>query len=109
MSPTARSLKYLRELGYTTAIVEKWNPHAKVRQDLFGFADIVAIAADEPGVLAVQACVTGDQSKRVAKIHAESRAAIWRAAGNRIEVHGWAKCGPRGKRKTWQLSQTEIP
>ena len=33
MTPTARTLHHLRKLGYRAAIVEKWNPFAKVRQD----------------------------------------------------------------------------
>lgn len=67
-SPTQRSLRYLREQGYLPAVVEKWNPHAHVRQDLFGFVDIVAVRRDE--TLAVQACsgAGGDPARRVRKI-----------------------------------------
>jgi hypothetical protein len=44
---------HLRELSYHTRVVEKWNPFAKIRQDLFG-ADVLALKPGEP-VLAVQA------------------------------------------------------
>ena len=40
MSPTARSLAHLRSLGYTARVVERWNPFAKIRQDLLGAAEI---------------------------------------------------------------------
>jgi hypothetical protein len=30
MSPTARSLAHLRELGYTAKVVEHWNAFAKI-------------------------------------------------------------------------------
>ena len=33
MTPTQRSLKYLREQGYTVAITERWNPFARIRQE----------------------------------------------------------------------------
>jgi hypothetical protein len=36
MTPTARSLAHLKALGYEERVVEKWNPFAKIRQDLFG-------------------------------------------------------------------------
>lgn len=93
------------------AVVEKWNPHARIRQDLFGFADVLAIQPGQVGVLAIQACITGDQSKRVAKIHSDALAKTvnaWLIAGNRISVWGWSKKGPRGKRKVWELSATAI-
>lgn len=117
MSPTARSLAVLRKEGWTAGVVERWNPGARVRQDFLGFADILAVrpiafiegqGTRADGVLAVQACVTGDQSKRLAKIQQEPKAAVWRAAGNTIEVWGWAKRGPRGKRKVWTLTRTVV-
>jgi hypothetical protein len=36
VTPTQRSLAYLRAEGWQVAIVERWNPHARIRQDLFG-------------------------------------------------------------------------
>jgi len=49
-SPTQLSLDYLNKLGMTCAIVEHWNAHAGVRQDCFGFGDILAYGR-EKGVL----------------------------------------------------------
>ena len=80
MTPTQRSLEYLREQGYLCAIVEKWNPHARIRQDLWGWCDILAIRKNE--VLAVQVTASG-VSDRIKK--------PVREAGIRIEVHGWRK------------------
>ena len=79
-----------------------------MRQDFLGFADILAVEPGKTGVLAVQACVTGDQSKRLAKIALEPRVALWLAAGNRVQVIGWAKRGARGKRKLWVASVTDV-
>ena len=101
-SPTQRSKAKLIAEGYTVAITERWNQFAHVRQDLFGFADMVAVRIGTTGVLAVQTTSGSNVSARVEKIRNEPRAGIWLACGNRIEVHGWRKVGPRGKRKTWE-------
>jgi hypothetical protein len=87
-SPTARSLAALRERGYLVATVEKWNPHARIRQDLFGFIDLLAIRDGE--TLAVQVTASG-VSARVKKITESATLPIVRKAGWRILVHGWRK------------------
>ncbi len=88
-SPTQRSLALLRERGYTAAVVERWNPYAKIRQDLFGCIDVVAVGNGE--TVGVQACHYSDVSKRLEKIgNAEALPAI-RAAGWRLLVMGWHK------------------
>lgn len=51
-SPTQRSLAHLRSLGYRVAVVERWNPHARIRQDLFGVLDLLAVRDGE--ILGVQ-------------------------------------------------------
>lgn len=92
-SPTSRSLAYLREQGYTAEVVEKWNPHARIRQDLWGFVDILAIT-DQPGlppVLAVQTTSGGEVARRIAKIVDHPNVGIVRRAGVTIHVHGWRK------------------
>ena len=92
-SPTSRSLAYLREQGYTAEVVEKWNPHARIRQDLWGFVDILAIT-DTPGlppVLAVQTTTGGEVARRMKKIAEHPNVGIVRRAGVAIHVHGWRK------------------
>lgn len=99
-SPTQRSLARLRKAGFDAAVCEKWNPHARIRQDLFGVFDIIAITPF--GILAVQCTSGSNVAARIAKITASAAATRWLAAGGMIEVHGWRKTGERGKRKTWQ-------
>ncbi len=106
-SPTQRSLKELRRLGFVAAVAERWNPHARRRIDLFGFIDLVGIKPACP-VIAIQACAASGQSARVKKIKAEPLAKVWLETGSKIYVWAWGKRGPRGKRKTWQVSETEI-
>lgn len=107
MSPTQRTLALARELGFDAQVVEKWNPHARIRQDLFGIIDIIAIHA-ELGIIGIQATSGSNHSARVAKALAEPRLAKWLAAGGRFEIWSWAKRGPRGGRKTWQVRRQEI-
>jgi hypothetical protein len=88
LSPTQRSLAYLREQGYLVAIVERWNPHARIRQDLWGWCDLLAIRKSE--VLAVQVTASA-VSERIKKIQESETVAAVRDAGIRIEIHGWRK------------------
>lgn len=108
MTPTARTLAYLRnDLGMLAGIVEKWNSYAKIRQDLFGFADLLACSPDR-GIIAVQATSADNVSKRIDKIRAEPRADRWLESTGRIWVIGWSKRGARGKRKLWTPRIVEI-
>ncbi len=100
-SPTQRTLAECRKRGWTAGVVERWNPHARIRQDLFGCIDLIALTPD--GILAIQACAGSSHATRMAKVRAEPRTKLWRDAGGRFEVWSWAKRGQRGKRKTWTL------
>jgi hypothetical protein len=88
MTPTQRSLIYLREQGYLCEVVEKWNSFTKTRKDLWGWCDILAIRENE--ILAVQVTAAG-VSSRIKKIMESDTLPIVRKAGVRIEVHGWRK------------------
>jgi len=88
MTPTQRSLKALRELGYLVEVVEKWNSFTRTRKDLWGWADLLAIKRGE--VLAVQVTATG-VSSRIKKIMDSETIGRVREAGIRIEVHGHRK------------------
>lgn len=100
ISPTQRTLKLYRESGYLCAITERWNSYAKIRQDLFGFIDLVAIA---PGiVVGIQTCAGASHAARREKILALPAARAWLEAGGAIHVVSWSKRKPRGqKRATW--------
>jgi hypothetical protein len=102
-SPTERSLAKIRKDGYTAAVTEHWNAFARIRQDLFGFIDIVAIKDTEPGVIGIQTTSKGNMQARILKIKREPVAKVWLASGNRIIVDGWLKKGLR-----YELTQYEI-
>ncbi len=100
-SPTQRSLEKLRAEGYLCQIVERWNPHARIRQDLFGIGDILCLRDEE--TLLVQTTSRGNVSARVKKIaESEHLPAILRA-GWKIEVHGWGKL-----KEGWTCKVVEI-
>lgn len=88
VSPTQRSLAYLRSQGYHCEVVEKWNAFTKQRKDLWNWCDILAIRKGE--VLAVQVTASA-VANRIKKIQESSTVALVRDAGIRIEVHGWRK------------------
>lgn len=98
-SPCERTMVWLRELGYTVDKVERRLPRGFTTVDCFGFADILAIKADTPGVLAVQATTSSHFQDRVKKVQAEPRSEIWLAARNLIWVVGWAL---RAKTNRWE-------
>lgn len=101
MSPTQRTLAHLRAAGYPLVqVVERWNPHARIRQDLFGIIDVVAVGDD---IVAVQATSGSNLSKRIAKITESPALPILRKAGIRVLAHGWRKV--RGR---WQLREVDL-
>lgn len=101
MSPTQRSLAHLKTLGYRAKVVEKWNPFARIRQDVFG-ADILALKAGAP-ILLIQATSGTNVAARIQKLQQLGYADLWHSVGAELEVWGWAKQGPRGCRKVWTL------
>lgn len=101
-SPTQRSLAVLREQGYTVAIVEHWNPFARIRQDLFGFIDLLALKDGE--TLAVQTTSYSNMSARVKKIAEHELVSVVRKANWKIVVHGWKK-DSKGK---WVLREVDV-
>jgi hypothetical protein len=107
-SPTSRSLKILRKDGYKAQVVEKFNPYGRVRVDLFGFIDIVAIKEGESGVTGVQTTSATNLLARYKKILEIPESKLWLETGNKIIIHGWIKKAVAGVRKTWQVNTKEV-
>ena len=99
--PTQRSLEYLRGEGWLVGIVETWNMGAKIRQDLFGFADLVAVHPGKVGTYYVQVTSGGNLAARRTKILAEPRAHQILTCGNRVLLHGWRKVKKKKKDGSW--------
>lgn len=102
ISPTQRSLQYLRNQGYLAAVTEHWNPFAKVRQDLYGFVDVLAL--HDGKTLAIQTTSTSNFSARRRKILEHENLPILIAAGWQVVIHGWRK-DTKGK---WVLKEETV-
>lgn len=101
MSPTQRSLAELKKRGYRAAVVERWNSFAKIRQDLFGVVDVLALGNGE--TLAVQCTSASNMAARVSKIADAEATPEMRKSGWRILVWGWRK-DAKGK---WVLREVD--
>lgn len=113
MSPTQRTLRYLRQQGRICGIVEKFNPHVGphgIRQDLFGFIDIIALDP-ERGIIGIQSCGQ-DFAQHRRKITEERTdiVAEWLKSGGKVELWGWRKLKLKrgGKAMRWQPRIEEI-
>lgn len=116
-SPTQKTLKFFRDLGLRSAVTEKFNSHAKVRQDLFGWCDGISLLGDEsrklarqaetelwitgPFIIGWQTCAGASHAARRAKMLASDGLRDWLAAGGVALLISWSKKGPRGARKAW--------
>lgn len=102
MTPTARTLAWLRSQGYQAEVVERFNSFSKTRHDLFGWIDIVTLSPGTVGTIGGVQCTSGaNHAARVEKVREMSLA--WKRAGGGVAVVSWAKRGPRGKRKVWTV------
>jgi len=102
MSPTQLSLRWLRERGYTAAVVEHYSSFDRKRHDLFGFGDILALKRDE--VLIVQTTTAHNVNARIKKIADSPHIGAVREAGVRVTCHGWSQAKPRAR---WVLTRNE--
>lgn len=88
-----RSKKYLEAKGYMCGKVEMpWNQYSKVRQDLFGIFDMIAVEADI-GIVGVQITNNKHAAEHRVKIMASANATMWELAGGRILMLSWEKKG----------------
>lgn len=104
MSPTARSLAHARKHGGFASVVERFNAHARVRVDAFGFGDLLVLDG-QPGPLAVQATSGTNVAHRLRKLEALPGVVAWLRAGGRVEVWGWRRLKVKrgGKAVRWTL------
>lgn len=101
-SPTQRTLQALRKQSYIAAVVEKWNAHARIRQDLFGCIDV--LGCNDEGIIGIQATTKPNARARLKKAWQEPRLAQWLRSGARFEVWGWHRM-PNGR---WHCQITPV-
>ena len=103
MSPTQRSLDYLRKLGFIAGPVERYIAAIQESRDLWRFGDIVAAHPKEKIILIVQSTTLPNLAARKAKALDQPELTAWLAAGGRFELHGWTK-----KDGVWSMHRVEI-
>lgn len=121
--PLQRSKAWLENKGWHVWIVEHWNSWAHIRQDMYGFADLVAIRHDFKGVWAINACEDNGEVQGHIKKYLDGydhpkkgrqppniHLPVWLSAGNRFSIAGWGKrsADGRGSRKVWTLRMVEF-
>lgn len=106
-SPMERTLERLRELKFEPYIVEKWNPFARVRQDAYGIADVLAYGpvghVNFGGIWLVQTTTWDNRLAHYKKIQESEHLKPWLANGGRFLLLTWGKEG-----KFWKERWEEI-
>lgn len=102
-SPTALTLKYLRNQGAIAKVCEKWIPvrgdwKRGKRVDLFG-ADVAVVQGQ--AFILIQSCAGSSHAARITKCKDNPDVAAFLKTRNTFEVWSWSKRGARGKRKLW--------
>jgi hypothetical protein len=83
--------------------LERWNPHANIRQDLFGIGDVLGVHPEGREFLLVQTTTRKHISERINKATGCAALVVWLKAGGRFEVWGWAQ-----KDRHWNAKRVEI-
>jgi hypothetical protein len=99
---TKLSLAHMRKQGCVAAVVERWNAHAKVKNDLFGIIDVLCLAPDGT-TIGVQCTSRDHVADRVAKIGDSEHIVALRRCNWKLVVHGWDKHGAR-----WRLREVDV-
>ncbi len=99
MATTQMTLKHYRDRGYECAVTEHFNAYAGVRNDLFGFCDVLAVGNGE--IVMVQTTSWDNVGARRTKIRGIRVVGKLLAVPNlRIEIQGWRKRDGRWENKT---------
>jgi len=94
VTPTQLSLRFLRDDGWLVDVCERWvpAPGGRVRRDLFGMIDLVAVRGAE--TMGVQTTSHSNALARLNKMQDDEHAVALEAlhaAGWLLVVHGWRK------------------
>lgn len=108
MSPSARSTRHLKELGWHVANVEKYIAAIRQRKDAYGWGDLLICNPTLGQIALVQVTSGSNLAARLKKAKGIGSLVAWLTAGGRLFAHGWAKQGPRGQAKHWTLREVEL-
>lgn len=110
ITPMQRTLSLLRDRGWTCAKTETWNPFAGIRQDLFGFLDVLCLGDydDKPSIIGVQVGTGDDRMKHLRKMEDEPRFHQFKRCGGIMLLISWRKLkalkadGKKAKNEVWE-------
>lgn len=91
MSPTQRALKIYKERRCRVYVAEKWNTFSQIRQDAFGFGDLLVIDKPNKQILLVQVTSGNNHNTRKIKISKIQAAKDWLDSGGKIVVMSFKK------------------
>jgi hypothetical protein len=99
-------LEHLRKFNIPCGVVERWQQHARVRIDLFGFIDVIAM--DKGRIIGIQCCAYSGHAAHKNKILTDCRdvARRWIRNGGEIQLWSWKKVTV-GARQRW-INRTEV-
>ena len=115
LSPTQRTIAYLKNQGLICGTVERWIPNPRmpgggIRKDLFGFIDIITISRAD-GVTGIQSCGQ-DFIGHQRKILFEKKEELfeWLSSGANFQLIGWRKLKKKrgGSQMIWSPRILEI-
>lgn len=92
MSPTQRTLRELRKQGMVCGIVERWIAQARIRRDLFGIIDIIALDPAR-GVVGVQSTGTdfSGHHRKLTEDRIQECICWLETPGTYLELWGWRR------------------
>lgn len=85
MSPTQKALVILKQLNLQYSIVEHWNHHAQIRQDLFGIFDLLTIIP-RSHLLGIQVTTFSNRSARQSKMTESPFIHNWLSTGSKAQL-----------------------
>lgn len=113
VSPTQRTLQSLRDQGRLCGITQTWNPHAGIRQDLFGWIDIIALDPAESAIVAIQSTDGAHYAEHLKSLldgKVTEKVIEWLCCGGHVEVWGSRKLLVKrsGKAQHWVAQVRKI-
>lgn len=102
---TKRTLDAWRKGGYLCQVVETYNSHARVKNDLYGFLDVLCVREKE--IVGIQVTSQSNLSARVDKILKHKNYIPIKKSGIKILVEGWQK-KKEGRRLLWESNIVEL-
>lgn len=113
MSPTQRTLQYLRNVGHVPGMVERFNSYGGkfgVRVDLFNFIDIISLSGSNIWGVQSFGYSWSSHIKKLKEPEILFNAKTWIASGGRILYIGWRKVKKKrgGKQMIWKPRLAEI-